>query len=103
MWDFSKVRIWPAFERICLIITILSVVAVFLAPSGFGPYSAVNGPTTVFKSIQHSDAVKAAVSGTILLSIRPLISMSHALMMAPSFFCISGWIGILEKYCIRLC
>jgi len=103
MRDFSTVRIWPTFERICLIIAILSVVTVFLAPSGFGPYSAVNGPTTAFKSIQHADAVKAAVSGAVLLDIRPLVSMIHGARIATSFPSNSVWIGILEKYCVHLC
>ena len=103
MWDFGKVRIWRAFERVCLIIAILSVVTVFLAPSGFGPYSAVNGPTTVFKSIQHADAVKAAVSTTVLLGIRPRVSMIQGLRVNTSSAAGSEWIDILDQYCVRLC
>ena len=103
MWDFGTASIWPTFGRICLIIAILSVVTVFLAPSGFGPYSAVNGPTTVFKSIQHADAVKAAVCGAVLLSIRPLVSMIHGLRIVTSSSFMAAWIGILKKYCVRLC
>lgn len=99
----STVCLLQSLERSCWIIVILSVVTVFLVPSGFGPYSAVNGPTTVFKSIQHADAVKAAVSLTALLSIRPLVSMLHGLRTATSFASGSEWIDILEKYCVRLC
>ena len=103
MRDLSTVCILPSHERTCWIIVILSVVTVFLMPSAFGPYSAVNGPTTVFKSIQHADAVKAAVSPTVLLAIRPLVSMIHGLRIASSSTSSSAWIDILEKYCVRLC
>jgi hypothetical protein len=75
--DFNTIRILPSLERAGWIVVILSVVTVFLVPSGFGPYSAVNGPTTVFKSIQHADAVRAAVSHAVLLGIRPLVSMIY--------------------------
>jgi hypothetical protein len=103
MRDVSTVCILPSLERTCWIIVMLSVVTVFLMPSGFTPYSAVNGPTTVFKSIQYADAVKAAVSPTVLLGIRSLVSMMHGLGIAGSSASGSAWIDILEKYCIRLC
>ena len=93
----------PSLERTCWIIVIMSVVTVLLVPSGFGPYSAVNGPTTVLKSIQHADAVKAAMSSTVLLGIRPLVSMIRRLRNANSFASGSERIDILEKYCVRLC
>jgi hypothetical protein len=103
MRDLSTVCILPTLERICWIIVILSVVIVFLVPSGFGPYSAVNGRTTVLKSIQHADAVKAALSSPVLLGIRPLVSMIRGLRNANSFASGSERIDILEKYCVRLC
>jgi hypothetical protein len=103
MRDFSRVCILPSLERTCWIIVIMSVVTVLLVPSGFGPYSAVNGPTTVLKSIQHADAVKAAMSSTVLLGIRPLVSMIRGLRNANSFASGSERIDILEKYCVRLC
>lgn len=103
MRDLSTVCILPSLERICWIIVILSVVTVLLMPSGLGPYSAVNGPTTVFKSLQHADAVKAAASPTVLLGIRPLVSMIRGLRNANSFASGSERIDILEKYCVRLC
>jgi hypothetical protein len=103
MRDLSTVCILPSLARTCWIIVILSVVTVFLMPSGFGPYSAVNGPTTVFKSIQYADAVKAAASSTVLLGIRPLVSMIHVVGIASSSASGSAWIDILEKYCVRLC
>jgi hypothetical protein len=103
MRDLSTVCILPSHERTYWIIVILSVVTVFLVPTGFGPYSAVNGPATVFKSIQHADAVKAAVSPTVLLGIRPLVSMIHGLRIATSLASGFECIDILEKYCVRLC
>jgi hypothetical protein len=103
MWGFSTVGIRLALERIPLIIAILSVIAVFLAPSGFGPHSAVNGPTTVFKPIQHADALKAAVSPAVLKGIRPRVSMIQCLRITTSYAAGSEWIDTLEKYCVRLC
>jgi len=103
MRDLSTVCILSSLERTYWIIVILSVVTVFLVPSGFGPYSAVNGPTTVFKSIQHADAVKAAVSPAVLQGVRPLVSMIHGLRIATSFASGFEWIDILEKYCLHLC
>jgi hypothetical protein len=103
MRDLSTVCILPLLDRTCWIVVILSVATLFLVPSGFGPYSAVNGPTTVFKSIQHADAVKAALSANLLLGIRPLVSMIHGLRMATSSASGSEWIDILEKYCVGLC
>jgi len=103
MWGFGTASIWPTFGRICLIIAILSVVTVFLAPSGFGPYSAVNGPTTVFKSIQHADAVKAAVSPAVLMAIRHRVSTIHGQRVNSSSTAGSEWIHVLERYRVRLC
>jgi hypothetical protein len=100
---FSTGRVLPRFERAGWIIVILAVVTVFLAPSGFGPYSAVNGPTTVFKSIQQADAVKAALSATIPVAIGPPLLMILCVSIATSAASVSGWIGILDKYCVRLC
>jgi hypothetical protein len=102
MRGVGAVSILP-LERICWIIVILSVVTVFLVPTGFGSYCAVNRLTTVFKSIQQADAVKAAISAIVLLAIRPLVSMILGLNIATSDTSISGCIGILEKYCVRLC
>ena len=102
MRDFGTLCILPSLERTCWIIVILSVVTVFLVPSGFGPYSAV-GPATVFKSIQNADAVKAAVSPTVLLCIRPLVSMIPGVRIATSSASGSERIDLLEKYCVRLC
>ena len=103
MWDLGTVSIWPTFGRICLIIAILSVVTVFLAPSGFGPYSAVNGPTTVFKSIQHADAVKAAVAPAVLMAIRHGVSTIQGLRVNTYSVAGSERIDVLEQYCVRLC
>jgi hypothetical protein len=101
--DINTAYVCISLESAGWIIVILSVVSVFLVPSGFGPYSAVNGPTTVFKSLQHADAVRAIVSDSVLLGIRPLVSLFHSLRIAASSPAISRWIGILEKYCVRLC
>lgn len=103
MRDLSTVCIPPSLERACWLIVILSVVTVFLLPCGFGPYTAVNGPTTVFKSIQHADAVKELASAAVLLDIRPLVSSIHVLRTGtPPISSFEG-IDILEKYCVRLC
>ena len=103
MRDLNAVGILPSLERTCWIIVILSVVTVFLLPSGLGPYSVVNGPTTIFKSIQHADAVKAAVSSNLLLGIRPIVSTTLGLRIVSLSASGFGWIDILEKYCVRLC
>jgi hypothetical protein len=103
MRHLSTVCILPWLERACWFIVILSVVTVFLVPSGFGPYSAVNGPTTVFKSIQQADALKAAVSSNVLLTIRLLVSMIPRPTIVTSSASGSEWIDILERYCVHLC
>jgi hypothetical protein len=103
MRHFSTVVSLPWLARACLIIVIVSVVTVSLVPAGFGPYSAVNGPATVFKSIQQADALKAAVSSNVLLTIRLLVSMIHSPRIATSSAPGSEWIDILERYCVHLC
>jgi hypothetical protein len=103
MRQFSTVVSLPWLQRACWIMVILSVVTVLLVPSGFGPYSAVNGPATVFKSIQQADALKAAVSSNVLLTIRLLVSMIHGPRIATSSASGSERIDILEQYCVHLC
>jgi hypothetical protein len=101
--EFNTIGIPPSLERAGWIIVILSVITVLLVPSGIGPYSAVNGPTTVFKSMQHADAVKAAVSAIVLLDIRTLVSTIHVIRIATSSPPSFEWIDILQKCCVRLC
>jgi hypothetical protein len=103
MRHFSTVSVLPWLARACWVIVSLSVITVLLVPSGFGPYSAVNGPATVFKSIQRADAAKAAVSTSVLLTIRLLVSMIRGPRIATSYASSSEWIDFLEQYCVHLC
>lgn len=103
MRNLNTIATPSVLERAGWIIVILSVITVLLVPSGFGPYSAVNGPATVFKSIQNADALKEAVSAIVLVDIRPLVLTIHVLRIATSFASSFESIDILQKDCIRRC
>jgi hypothetical protein len=103
----SAVNLLVVVSVLVAVLAILGILAVFYLPATIGPYSAVHGPATAFRSVQHSRNVRvviafvflpaATVSLFLILtckSARTELVWSKRLMA--TFF-------LIERNCVRLC
>jgi hypothetical protein len=89
---------------LCALVAVLGILVLFLLPLSIGPYSAVNGPATAFRSVEHAKAVRVAITSVILQAV--IISLP--LIPEPARIAIN-WSGepvpsvLLAQHCVLLC